>query len=215
VLLSFIAVLALGALHGLGPDHAAAVAALSLRAGRLREALAIAARFALGHGLVFALSSLAARAVLAALPANLERAFEVLGGVALAVLGIATLLGSFGVHAHAGAGLHRHSPGSPALPDAQHHHGRGALDAGLGAVFALSSARTLALQGPWQRSGAGETLVLALAFGAGVLVSMSAVALLLTYASRTWPGAQGALRKLAGAAALGLGCFWAVWNAVP
>ncbi len=208
VLLSFLAVLALGALHGLGPDHAAAVAALSLRAGRMREALAIALRFALGHGAVFALSSVAARAVLAALPSGFERACEVLGGIALAVLGGVTLLGSLGVHTHGDAGLHRHAPAEPT-----HRHGRGALDAGLGAVFALSSARTLALSGPWTGAGAGRSLLLALGFAAGVLASMSAVALLLASASRTRPGTQTILRRAAGAAALCLGCVWAVWNA--
>jgi nickel/cobalt transporter (NicO) family protein len=208
VLPSLVAVLALGALHGLGPDHAAAVAALSVRAGRVREALAIALRFALGHGAVFALSSVAARAVLAALPSGFERACEVLGGVALAVLGVVTLLGSVGVHTHGEAGLHRHLPAQP-----MHRHGRGALDAGLGAVFALSSARTLALSGPWTGAGAGQSLLLALAFAAGVLASMSAVALLLTTLSRDRSGAQAILRRTAGAAALGLGCFWAVWNA--
>ena len=89
----------LGFLHGLGPDHLMAIAALSVdegagvdsAIGRRARALGIAVRFALGHALLLAIGAGLIVIIGWSIPAPVERGGEMLGGALLIVMGLVTL----------------------------------------------------------------------------------------------------------------------------
>src|SRR5688500_9628095 len=80
-----------GLLHGLGPDHCAAVATLGGADARRRSAVMIALRFAVGHTLV--LGGLAAVCLLAGVGISeaFERWAEIFGGAVLLALALSAL----------------------------------------------------------------------------------------------------------------------------
>src|SRR5262245_26412768 len=118
--------LLLGARHGAGPDHLAAVAALATRGG---SALGLAVRFAAGHAAVLLLATAGLEALEAGglAPPWLERAGEVASGAMLLALGIATLrrrgprLHSH-LHAHEGGLVHAHPHAHPEASADRHAH---------------------------------------------------------------------------------------------
>ena len=161
--------LVLGFLHGLGADHLMAIAALSIdaraadrpAAARRGRAFAVASRFAAGHALLLAGGAALLVLVGWSIPINVERGGEMLGGALLIVMGIVTLQHLF-----------RHAP-APRAPGAAHTH----VPTVIGAAFAVSSLRALAMLTPFASQMGAEPLPLLLAligiFAVGILVSMS------------------------------------------
>ena len=158
--------LALGFLHGLGGDHLMAIAALSVdgaadetAAVRRRHALSVALRFALGHALLLGIGAALVVLIGWSIPPHVERGGELLGGALLIVMGLVTLQHLF-----------RHSS---SLAHRAHSH----LPTIIGAAFAISSLRALAMLTPFGRDLGAEPLPLLLAliavFAAGILTSMS------------------------------------------
>lgn len=146
----------LGFLHGLGPDHLVAIAALSVDGSdeRRGRALGVAVRFALGHALLLGVGAGLIVLVGWSVPSPVERGGEMLGGALLIVMGIVTLQAN---HSH--ASRHSHFPTL------------------MGAAFAVSSLRALAMLTPFGANLGTAPLVLLVTliavFACGLLVSMS------------------------------------------
>jgi nickel/cobalt transporter (NicO) family protein len=163
--------LALGFLHGLGGDHLMAIAALSMDGAadgpasvRRGHALAIATRFALGHALLLGIGAALVVVIGWSIPPHVERGGELLGGALLIVMGIVTLQ-----HLR----KHRAPSTDHSAPRSAHSH----LPTVIGAAFAVSSLRALAMLTPFGRDLGTEPLPLLLAliavFAVGILASMS------------------------------------------
>lgn len=215
--------LSLGFLHGLGADHLMAIAALAVTSdgstmGR-REPFRVAVRFAMGHALVLLVG--AAVVLLAGwqIPELVERTGEIAGGVLLILLGGFTLWvvaaeRLYG-HTHRAGWLHWHLHfGQRDRHPLPHAHSAGA--GLLGAVFAVSGLRALALLGPELAPGGGATPVLTLlyvvgVFAVGILLSMSLFGIVLSRALGSKAIAARAGRGAAlvtAVASIALGVYW-------
>jgi hypothetical protein len=229
MLVAVLGLLGLGVLHGLGPDHLAALATLAVRGGTLRQAVGTAIRFGVGHAGLLAAGAALVLGLGATVPEAFERAAEIGGGAIVALLGLAAIVEAAGlrVHRHShehGDGLHRHLH---AHVGREHLHGarlpaHGAPGNGhawaIGAALAVSGLRGMLLLLP--AAGAGSPLFAALgvaAFGAGVILSMigASVAGVLAAGATGFGVRHGAraARGLIGAASFGIGVFWifAAW----
>jgi hypothetical protein len=223
----------LGFLHGLGPDHLMAIAALSVdsvpsRGGgsRRTRAIAVAAQFALGHALLLTVGAGLLVLIGWAVPPGIERGGEMLGGALLIIMGIVTLQ-----HLkHHGPRLTDHGPRltdhgpritdhGPRIPDhglrtPDHHHSH--LPTMVGAAFAVSSLRALAMLTPFgERLGAAPLpLLLALiaVFAVGILASMTLFGVVLSrvLSLRTLERVGYGAGALIGSASVILGIAWVV-----
>lgn len=182
-----------------------AIAALSLGSDahgstRRARAVGVAVRFAVGHAVLLAAGAGLIVAIGWTIPAPVERGGEMLGGALLIVMGILTLQHLFAPRASRLA--HR----------ASHSH----LPTMIGAAFAVSSLRALAMLTPFGHElGTAPLpilLVLIGAFAAGILVSMSlfGVALAGVLSTRALQRVgQGAV-ALVGVSSVALGVAWVV-----
>ena len=177
-----------GVLHGLGPDHLAAITAFGAIVGRdFRRITFFSLRFAAGHAAVIAAAALLAHFGRMAMPANWERGFDLGAGGLLLLTGLALLVslatGHLSFHAHEhhhDTGHHRHFHahlGSGA--EHGHGHGHGRLAFVLGGLFALGGARSLLVIVP---VAVAQTVMVSLlrvaAFALGIVCAMSAYGLL-------------------------------------
>lgn len=174
-----------GMLHGLGPDHLAAITALSAVGGGARRLLFFSLRFALGHTAILAAAGLAAHFGRGLLPLAWGARADELAGTLLVLAGLALLagllLGKVSLHSHPhahGAAEHRHFH-LHFFARASHRHGHGRVAAALGALFALGGARGLLAVVP---IATGATLAVSAlriaAFTAGIALAMLAYGLL-------------------------------------
>jgi hypothetical protein len=170
-----------GALHGLGPDHLAAITALSAVGGGARRLVFFSLRFALGHSVVIAAAGMAAHFGRNLLPSAWELRIDQTAGALLLLAGVGLLIalafGKLSLHAHAhahAAGEHRHFH-LHFFSRAAHRHGHGRFAAALGALFALGGARGLLAIVP---IATGQTLAVSalriLMFTAGIAAAMVA-----------------------------------------
>jgi hypothetical protein len=176
-------------LHGLGADHLMAIAALSVDgrvlspSARRARALGVAVRFACGHALLLAAGAGLIVLIGWSIPEMVERGGEVLGGALLVVMGGIGLWGVLSGYVYG----HSHGHAHDAHDHAHWHvhvghrddHSRthSHLPVMIGAAFAISSLRALAMLTPF---GAGLAttplpllLTLVLIFALGILLSMS------------------------------------------
>jgi hypothetical protein len=202
-LILLLSALFLGFLHGLGPDHLMAIAALSLGSdadgsARRSRAIAVAVRFAMGHALLLAVGAGLIVLIGWTLPTPIERGGEMLGGALLIVMGLVTLQ-----HLR-----HRTKHSTPT------HHSH--LPTLIGAAFAVSSLRALAMLTPFGSEMGTAPLPLLLGliavFAAGILSSMVLFGVLLAGVLST-PALQrlghGA-GALVGVSSVILGVAWVV-----
>lgn len=198
----FSSMFVLGATHGLGPDHCVAVAALGARRGP-GAVLRVALRFGAAHAATLLLAVLVLRLAGGVIPLRVERAAEVANGLLLLLLGLALVSERGGellrLHAHAHRGDGGASP-----------QGRTAF--ATGALFALSGIRStvLALPVALERSVPMAMAALCL-FGAGVLASMAAYGVALSFAQSAAQRrglSERGLRVVLGAASATFGCYW-------
>jgi nickel/cobalt transporter (NicO) family protein len=218
----------LGFLHGLGADHLMAIAALTVdgstatASARRSRALGIAVRFAAGHALLLGLG--AGLIVLAGwtIPGIVERGGEVLGGLLLIVMGVLALAGIVSGRVYGHTHLHGREPKPhwhlhvgrrerhPAF--ASHSH----LPTIIGAAFAISSVRALAMLTPFGASvGAAPLPFLAVligVFAVGILLSMSlfGVALARILSARALERVGQGAGILVGVSSIVLGLAWIV-----
>jgi hypothetical protein len=222
VLLSGSALL-LGFLHGLGPDHLMAIAALSVD-GRTRtrpaRTLRTAVQFACGHTLMLGVGVSLALTFGWILPAAFATGAERTGGLLLVVLGAAglwsTLTGRAYGHIHPERGLgptwHVHFGAPDEHPAGTHQHS--SVPTLMGAVFAVSSLRALVLLAPMGTSltslSAPIVLLLVLLFGLGILLSMSlfGVVLARVLSLRKVEAIGRAAGLVVGVSSIALGLHW-------
>ena len=169
-----------GILHGLGPDHLAAITAFGAAAGRdFRRVVFFAVRFAAGHAVVLAVAGLLGKFGSMLLPEKWESRFEISAGALLIFTGLlllcALVFGKIRVHSH----HHEHSGETHhhfhlhAVSLQKHEHVHGTVAVGLGALFAMGGARSLVTVLP---IAFGHTLMQSLlrvaAFSMGIVISM-------------------------------------------
>jgi putative Mn2+ efflux pump MntP len=186
--LILLALFGAGLLHGLGPDHLAAIAALVGRgAGRRvppRELAWLGLRFGLGHVATLILLAGAAWTLGRGLPEHWQRSLEQAGGVVLVFLGgwiLAELLRSrLIMHEHPHTHEHRHQQHEHThlhihlggRPHAAHAHPH--LAWAVGGLLGFSGARALVAALPIVVAGTvAVALARALVFGAGIVLSMA------------------------------------------
>jgi hypothetical protein len=139
-----------GVLHGLGPDHLAAITAFGSAGGQdTRRVVFFSTRFALGHAVVIAAAGLLGRFGRLMLPPLWEQRFDMATGGLLVVTGFVLLggllTGRISLHAHE----HLHHPGHHKhfhlhwFGSQRHQHAHGTFAAALGALFAIGGARGL------------------------------------------------------------------------
>jgi nickel/cobalt exporter len=180
----------------------------------------VAVRFAVGHAVLLALGAGTLIALGWSIPALVERGGEMAGGILLIALGAVPLAGIIAGRVYGHSHLHGRER-SPhwhlhiGRPD--HHPRAGAhshLPTIIGAAFAVSSLRALALLAPFGGHAIARPLPLLLGliavFGAGILLSMSlfgvALARVMTAPVVTRLG-QGAAAVM-GVSSIALGVFW-------
>jgi len=174
-----------GVLHGLGPDHLAAITAFGAVVGHdFRRVTFFSLRFAAGHAVVLLGAALLAHFGRLAMPVSWERGFDITAASILLLTGIAMfvglLTGHISLHSHA----HHHSHGDHQHVHAhigdpgQHKHGHGRLAFLIGGLFALGGARSLLVIVPVALAQTlTESLIRVAAFAFGIVVSMAAYGL--------------------------------------
>jgi ABC-type nickel/cobalt efflux system permease component RcnA len=172
-----------GVVHGLGPDHLAAISAFGAVAGNnFRRLTFFSVRFAVGHAMVIAGAALLAHFGRLALPAAWERRFDLGAAALLLITGIALLVGLISghislhahEHRHHGLGAHRHYHAHIGT-QADHQHKHGKLAFVLGGLFALGGARSLILFVPVALASTfAASLLRIAAFTLGIAAAMSA-----------------------------------------
>jgi ABC-type nickel/cobalt efflux system permease component RcnA len=190
-----LAIFAAGLLHGIGPDHLAAITAFGVAVEHdFRRVLWFAIRFAGAHALVIAVAGIAGYFGRMLLPERWENAFELGAGGLLVLVGVAALIGlvtgKIKVHEH----LHRHHHAPHkhlhvhVVPEAakqwNHDHAHqgtehthGGLAATLGILFALGGTRSLIAVVPIAVAHSlPETLLRVTLFVIGIVLSMVAYA---------------------------------------
>jgi hypothetical protein len=179
------AIFVAGVLHGLGPDHLAAITAFGTAGGRdTGRVVFFSTRFALGHAVVIGAAGLLAKFGRLMLPAVWERRFDVATGGLLVVTGIVLLgalaSGRISLHAHE----HLHTPGKHRhfhlhwFGAQRHQHGHGSFAALLGAMFAVGGARGLLAIVPIALASTMLVSIVRIgAFVVGIIVAMVAYGL--------------------------------------
>jgi ABC-type nickel/cobalt efflux system permease component RcnA len=216
----------LGLRHALDADHVAAVAALTESRGGLRRALVNGTSWGMGHALTIGLAGGTAIALRSAFPERLALAFEFAAALMLIVLGVVALRGALRerlhVHAHrhddvAHAHLHLHAVPHDAGSESTHHHPhpvRLALRPFLvGTVHGLAGSAALAILVLATMPTVLAGCVYLVVFGAGTMVGMALMSLVLTapfvIAERRAVGLSRALRGAAGFGSLAVGLLLA------
>lgn len=217
--------LLLGFLHGLGADHLMAIAALSVDGGmttanaRRARALAVAVRFAAGHALLLGFGAGLLVIVGWSIPSLVERGGEMLGGVLLIVMGAVGLAGllSGRVYSHTHADRPRSEPHwhlHVGHGHAGYRSGHSHLPTIVGAAFAVSSLRALAMLTPFSgQVGAAPlpvVLSVVLVFAVGILISMSlfGVALARVLSTRALERVGQGASGLVACSSIALGLAW-------
>ncbi len=213
------AIFAAGVLHGLGPDHLAAITAFGAAGGRdARRVAFFSTRFALGHAVVIAIAGLLGKFGRLLLPPAWEHGFEAASGWLLVFTGTALLAGlltgRISLHAHphihpvrAQTGRHKHFH-MHWLGSSVHQHTHGSFAALLGALFALGGVRGLLAVVP---IALAQTVAVSLlrisAFAAGIIAAMVAYGLLAqrVLTSGHWPRLVRASSYLVALLCLGAG----------
>lgn len=197
-----------GLLHGLGPDHCAAVATLGTSTSASKKgAFLTALRFALGHTVV--LGGVALFCLLAGVGISeaFERWAEIVGGAVLLALALAALFfPSVLRHGHA------HLPGHDDTHSHPPHERSLTVSTAAGALMAVSGARSLLLALPPLVLG-GTFQLHAWAylpgFSVGIVLSMGVFGLAVAWGNAKLRGAfaTAVQRTVAVASAL-LGVWW-------
>lgn len=177
----------LGVLHGIGPDHLAAITAYGAAGARdFRRVLMFAVRFAMGHAAVLAVAGILAKFGTSLLPERVTDFFEVSAGAFLVLTGLLALIGLLAgkikVHSH-----HHHHDGSvhhhfhlhmfeaKKHEEKKHPHMHGAGAVALGAFFALGGARSVLTVAPIAFAQTfTDSLLRVLVFCAGIVAAMVA-----------------------------------------
>jgi hypothetical protein len=172
---------AAGVLHGLGPDHLAAITALAGADSGFQRIISCALRFALGHAMVIALAGGAALLGKELIPAAWEIAFDVLAGTLLVVAGVVVFVAfatgyitlEHRVHIH-GKSSHRHSHLQLRFWS-EHRDIHDLKSITIGALFGLGGSRSVLAIAPLALShSVGDCCLRIIAFTLGIGLAMTA-----------------------------------------
>lgn len=200
-MLLLLAIFAAGLLHGIGPDHLAAISAFGVAVEHdFRRVIWFAIRFAGAHAVVIAIAGVLGHFGRELLSERWERAFDLSAGGLLVFTGLAALIGLLSgkikVHQH----LHRHDHHDHKhlhvhiVPEEvkqwQHEHAHqgtehvhGGVAATLGVLFALGGTRSLLIVIPMAiASTLSLTMLRVSAFVVGIIISMVAYAFITQHA---------------------------------
>ena len=197
----------LGIVHGLGPDHLAAITVFGSRGGRQAHRLAwFSIRFALGHALVIAIAGISAKLGKSLMSIRWEAKFDIVGGAFLVATGLvvmaSVITGKFHDYVHEHQDHHKHQSGGHRFfhfhlwsrQNNKQPHGRFALL--LGAFFALGGFRALLVVAPIALSpGLGQSVLRIVAFTFGIVASMFTYGLLSGTLLQQLENAQGAMGR--------------------
>jgi len=210
-----ITALLLGAAHSFAPDHLAAIGVFVSRRPQWRRALAIGARWGVGHALVILLVGGALVLTGWRFPETLAPWVERIVGVTLVAIGIGAFVRALRVHAHrhehdgvAHWHLHSHR-----RSEGHDHVHRAAL--GMGMLHGLAGTGALVIALPL---AAAESMPLALgyllAFGIGTTLAMAAFGVAAGWvvrgAGRPSPGLVRATSSVAALASVVVGVWWVI-----
>jgi sulfite exporter TauE/SafE len=207
--------LLLGAAHSFAPDHLAAIGVFVSRRPQWRRALAIGARWGVGHSLVILLVGGALVLTGWRFPATIAPWVERIVGLTLVAVGVGALVRGLRVHAHrhehdSVAHWHLHSHRRSEAHDHVHH---AAL--GMGVLHGLAGTGALVIALPL---AATESAPLALgylfAFGIGTTLTMAAFGVVTGWvvrgASRPSPVLVRATSSVAALASVVVGVWWVI-----
>jgi sulfite exporter TauE/SafE len=207
--------LLLGAAHSFAPDHLAAIGVFVSRRPQWRRALAIGARWGVGHSLVILIVGGALVLTGWRFPETLAPWVERIVGVTLVVIGVVALVRAVRIHAHRHehdgiAHWHLHSHRRSEAHDHIHH---AAL--GMGMLHGLAGTGALVIALPL---AATESTSLALgyllAFGIGTTLAMAACGVVAGWvvrgAGRPSPALVRATSSVAALASVVVGVWWVV-----
>jgi cytochrome c biogenesis protein CcdA len=206
--------LILGAQHTLAPDHLAAVSVFASRRGSWQWALGLGARWGFGHSLTILLLGSALVWSGAHVPASWESAVERLVGLALVIVGAASVRRATRLplrwHEHDGV-PHAHPP---AVQGAAHQRDHRAL-LGIGMLHGMAGTGALVIAIPLATNDSpARSMVFLASFGLGTIVAMSTFAAifgaLCGRAARRSRRGEWRLGIAAGAASIAVGIWWAV-----
>jgi len=190
-----LAIFVAGLLHGIGPDHLAAITAFGVAVENdFRRVVWFAVRFAGAHAVVIVIAGVLGHFGRDLLSPHLQRSFDVGAGGLLVLTGIAALIGlatgKIKVHQH--LHTHHHHPHKHlhvhVLPersrDWQHEHAHqgtehvhGGMAATLGVLFALGGTRSLLMVVPMAIADTlAVTMLRVTVLVIGIIVSMLAYA---------------------------------------
>jgi nickel/cobalt transporter (NicO) family protein len=185
----------LGFMHGIGPDHLAAITAYGAATGRdFRRVVFFAVRFALGHALVLGIAGVVAKFGSMMLPERWETGFDLIAATLLGLTGVVVLTGlltgviklhthhhhhDHSVHHH----FHLHMFSVKKHEPQEHPHVHGTTAVGLGALFAMGGARSLLFVVPIALAPTVSASLLRVAiFCCGIVFSMAAYGWLTQFA---------------------------------
>jgi cytochrome c biogenesis protein CcdA len=172
-------IFAAGILHGLGPDHLAAITAVAGVGSGFHRITACALRFAAGHAVVIAAAGAAALAGRQLLPVGWEIGFDVLAGTVLILGGMVFVVAL----ARGRVTMHQHVHSHRAVPHrhvhlhfkstSRHRHVHDLGSVMLGALFALGGSRTVLAVAPVALAhNLAESCLRIAAFAAGIVIAM-------------------------------------------
>jgi nickel/cobalt exporter len=197
-MLLLLAIFVAGLLHGIGPDHLAAITAFGVAVEHdFRRVVWFAVRFAGAHAVVIAVAGVAGYFGRMLLPVSWENAFELGAGGLLVLVGVAALIGlaSGKIKVHEHLHVHHHHPHkhlhvhmvpekAKAWDHNQEHQHQGSehvhhggIAATLGILFALGGTRSLIAVVPIAVAPTfAQTLLRISFFVIGIILSMVAYA---------------------------------------
>ncbi len=200
-MLFLLAIFAAGLLHGIGPDHLAAITAFGVAVEHdIRRVVWFAIRFAGAHAVVIAIAGVLGHFGRELLSERWERIFDIGAGGLLVLTGLAALIGllSGKIKIHQHVHTHHHHDHKHLhvhlVPEEvkqwQHEHAHqgtehthGGLAATLGVLFALGGTRSLLVVVPMAiASTLSMTMFRVSAFVAGIVISMVAYAFITQHA---------------------------------
>jgi high-affinity nickel permease len=207
--------LLLGVAHSFAPDHLAAIGVFVSRRPQWRRALAIGARWGVGHSLVIVVVGGALVLTGWRFPDRLAPVVEGIVGVTLVVIGVMALVRALRVHGHwhehdGVAHWHLHSHRKSEEHDHVH---QAAL--GMGMLHGLAGTGALVVALPLAATeSAPLVLGYLLTFGLGTILAMAVFGVLAGWAVRGGghrsPRVVRATASFAAVASIGVGLWWVV-----
>lgn len=196
-----LAIFVAGLLHGIGPDHLAAITGFGIAVEHdFRRVVGFAIRFAAAHAVIIVIAGVLGHFGRDLLSPQLQKTFDIGAGGLLVLTGLAALIGllSGKIKVHEHVHTHHHHPHQHlhvhVLPEQakqwKHEHAHqgtdhvhGGMAATLGVLFALGGTRSLLMVVPMAiASTLTQTMLRIVVLVLGIIISMVAYAFITQHA---------------------------------